>query len=255
MLKIHLAWNRFFRCCVVFIILFLLYVISTRLAFGQGSDWNVGKTIGLRAGTCIREGPGFTYHAHTRVPEDNWTVMVIDGPRTADGRTWWDTSRNAAGDPSGGTGWVTQDQADTNCDSVTAPIQPANPAPGNPGNMSDNPPFAPAIGQDWIQPVQDWWYQQSALIKWGVAVLALLFVSMLWRFVGGIIVELISAAFLAVLIWFILNLTRPAWQNAWESLASGVFGRDVPDLALLLGALPLASWGLSLILRSSRVRI
>ena len=113
--KKTIPWNRLFRYCAAFSALLLLWVISTRLTFGQGSDWNVGMTIGLRAGTCIREGPGLNYRAHTRVPEDNWTVMVIDGPRQATGKTWYDTSRKAAGDPSGGTGWVMADWSDRDC--------------------------------------------------------------------------------------------------------------------------------------------
>ena len=50
------------------------------------------------------EGPGLNYRAHTRVPEDNWTVVVSDGPRTSGGKVWYDTSRKAAGDPSAAQG-------------------------------------------------------------------------------------------------------------------------------------------------------
>jgi len=63
--------------------------------------------------------------SHTHVPEDNWAVMVIDGPRIADGAIWWDTSRRAAGDPSGGTGWVRMDQNDTDCFSPAPNPMPA----------------------------------------------------------------------------------------------------------------------------------
>jgi len=52
-------------------------------------------------------------------------VMVIDGPRIADGAIWWDTSRRAAGDPSGGTGWVRMDQNDTDCFSPAPNPMPA----------------------------------------------------------------------------------------------------------------------------------
>lgn len=254
MLKLYLSWERFFRCCMVFSILCLLYMISVRLTFGQGSDWQVGNTIGLSAGTCIREGPGFSYRAHTRVPENNWTVKVIDGPRTADGRTWWDTSRNAAGDPSGGTGWVTQDQTDTNCDRVVRPGQPSAPTVVDPGNGAVTPPSAPRIDQDLIRRAEAWWYQQQALVKWSVAILALLVVFSVWRRVGSIVIEFISAAFLALVIWVVLNVTRLFWQEVWLSLARSVFAGDVPDLALLLGVLPLVGWGLSLLSRLIRGR-
>jgi len=75
----------------------------------------VGNIVYLCEGTLIREGPGNNYYAHTAVPEDDWAVMVIDGPRFADGQVWWDTSRAAAGDPSGGTGWVSVQQAEESC--------------------------------------------------------------------------------------------------------------------------------------------
>lgn len=255
MLKIHLPCNRFFRYCAVFSFLFLLCVISVRLAFGQDPNWNVGKTIGLRAGTCIREGPGFTYRAHTRVPEDNWTVKIIDGPRTADGLIWWDTSRNAAGDPSGGTGWVTQAQTDTNCDYTAPPVQPSTPPAISPTATSFVPPAFPTINQDLFEQVKRWWYQQAAMTKWVVAVVALLAFSTLWRFAGSVIIEFIGAIFLALVIWVLLNLTRAVWQDGWNSLAAPLFGGDVPDLALLVSALPLASWLFSVILRSLRLKV
>lgn len=247
----HRIWHDLI---VIYMAMLILSVFSLAL-MAQGQTWERNKLIGLSAGTCIREGPGFRYRAHTRVPEDNWTVMIIDGPRKADGLTWWDTSRKAAGDPSGGTGWVTQDQSDTNCDYVIPPVQPTTSAPENPDNVPINPPTTPITDQDLIRQAQTWWYQQPALIKWGIAVLALLFISLLWRLVGGIIIELISTTVLALVIWVLLNLTRPIWQDVWQSLAYPIFGGDVPDLALLLAVLPLASWGFALILRSIRVRV
>ena len=233
----------------------LIFCLSTVTSLAQGQTWERGKLVGLSAGTCIREGPGFTYRAHTRVPEDSWTVMIIGGPRTADGLTWWDTSRKAAGDPSGGTGWVTQAQTDTNCDYVTTPAQPANPTAINPPNTPFISPSLPVSGQDLLEQIKTWWFQQAALTKWVVAVLSLLLLSTLWRFVGGVVMEFIGAVFLALVIWVFLNLTRAFWQEVWTSLAGAIFGGDVPDLALLLSVLPLVSWGFSLILRSIRIRM
>lgn len=229
----------------------LISSLSSIIFTVQAQGWERGRTVGLRNGTCIREGPGFNYHAHTRVPEDNWTVMIIDGPRTADGRTWWDTSRKAAGDPSGGTGWVTQDQTDTTCDSI---VGLPTPTAVNPGNGLAAPPSGPSIGQDLIRQTEVWWYRQHALVKWSIAVLALLLVFSAWGRVGSILIEFISAAFLAMVIWVILNLTRSFWQETWESLARPAFGGDMPDLALLLGVLPLAAWGLALVSRLIRSR-
>lgn len=86
-------------------------------------SWAVGNLIGLNCGTEIRTGPGL--EVHTIVPEDNWTVMIIGGPRLEGGQTWWDTSRAAAGDPSGGTGWVAQEQSEAaTCDGGGDPPAP-----------------------------------------------------------------------------------------------------------------------------------
>ncbi len=221
-------------------------LVSLTPVFAQGG-WERGKIVGLRAGTCIREGPGLRYRAHTRVPENDWAVMVIDGPRVANGHTWWDTSRRAAGDPSGGTGWVTEDQTDTDCNNVVAPGGTTNPGTGS-GNSTSWPSLNIFIS------LRIWWYQQSALVKWVVAVLALLLAPTLWRVIGGVIIEFIGAAFLALATWIVLDLTRSLWQGVWLSLAGTIFGRDVPDLALLLSVLPLASWGLSLLRRLIRSR-
>jgi hypothetical protein len=235
MQKKLILWNRLFRYCAVFSALLLLGGISTTLTFGQGSDWSVGKTIGLRAGTCIREGPGLNYRAHTRVPEDNWTVMVIDGPRQANGRTWYDTSRKAAGDPSGGTGWVMADWSDRDCSSpVTAPQpQPAPSVPALP--RPDNP----------LQQLRWWWSVQSPLTKWVVALIAVALLILIWRRVGSHLVSLVFAIISALLLIWLMDGVREVWQGPWQNLV----GADGPDLALLVGAIPLVSWLLGLFRR------
>ena len=90
----------------------LLVVLALPGQVAAANNWAVGNTVGLCAGTDIRTGSGFGFPVHTVVPEDNWVVVVIDGPRFIDG-AWWDIDRAAAGDPSGGTGWVYQSQADS----------------------------------------------------------------------------------------------------------------------------------------------
>jgi hypothetical protein len=71
--------------------------------------WAVGNRVGLKGGAEIRTGSGLGYPVHTIVPNDNWQVDIIDGPRYADGEEWWDISReNLDG---GGTGWVYISQA------------------------------------------------------------------------------------------------------------------------------------------------
>ena len=221
--------------------------------FAQG-EWERGKIVGLRAGTCIREGPGLSYRAHTRVPENDWAVKVTDGPRVADGHTWWDTSRNAAGDPSGGTGWVTQDQTDTACDTGGVPPPTANSAPtanpiptANPNPTPSNPIPTPKL--DSFYSLRSWWYQQSALFKWSVAVVAILLIPTLWRLIGGVVIQFIGAVLLAIVIWIVLDLTRSGWEATWLKVAGPIFGRDIPDLALLLSVVPLVSQGISVIKR------
>lgn len=233
--------------------IFILYALTLPHAFAQGG-WSRGQLVGLRAGTCIREGPGLGYRAHTRVPEDNWTVMVIDGPRAADGRIWWDTSRNAAGDPSGGTGWVTEDQADTACggDYASTAQQPG------PGGIADNPAPVPELSPsppiNIFISLRIWWLELPALLKWAVAVIALLMAPALWRFIGGVVTGLIGAALLSLAILVAADLTRPLWEERWLSFAERIFWADTPDLALLLAGLPLAFWLLSLVSYLTRVR-
>lgn len=231
-----------YRSAILALFLAVLWIPPGALA---QNIWEHGRVVGLRADTCIREGPGLHYHAHTRVPENEWAVMVIGGPRAADGYTWWDTSRRAAGDPSGGTGWVAQAQNDTNC--ASSAVQSEHYL-----TRQDTPPSvypSPTGYQDTRGQLQDWWFRQPALIKWGIAILVLLLVPVLWRHFGGVFIGLIGAFLLAISVWLILDLTRSLWQSVWFTLASGIFGNDVPDLALLLAMLPLASWGLSLIAR------
>ena len=97
--------------------------------------WAIGSDVGLQKGTQIRQGPSFDFCYHTVVPEDGWTVRVTNGPRKdQNGQTWYDTSRKAAGDPSGGTGWVHFEQAT----SAAPALEPGTYCPATSG--SANPP-------------------------------------------------------------------------------------------------------------------
>ena len=127
----------------VLVLLALLALLGGLLPVARADGWAIGNIVGLCRGTEIREGPGFGYRVHTIVPENDWAVKIIDGPRYADGEEWWDTSRREAGDPSGGTGWVYRRQAES-CRTPTATpppparvvliaglaVTPDNPAPG-----------------------------------------------------------------------------------------------------------------------------
>lgn len=193
--------------------------------------WQIGAIVGLRAGTCIREGPGLNYRAHTRVPEDNWAVRVIDGPRVADGKVWWDTSRRAAGDPSGGTGWVMEDQTDTDCPSPTA-LEISLPAP---------PPISPS----WREQIVALWRSLPDWARWGAAVILLLVGLRMTGQAVSWFLGLLGALLESAVIWIVMDLTRSFWQPLWLPLGHSLFGNNVPDLALLLAALPIASWFLS----------
>lgn len=214
-------------------VFFVLVQCLNSLASAQDTGWARGNIVGLRAGTCIREGPGFGYRAHTRVPEDNWAVMVIDGPRQADGRIWWDTSRRAAGDPSGGTGWVTQDQTDTDC---------ALPEQGSSQLGPFSSPSVPISTAGSVQQFLEWLQRQSPFVKLAIAVAALLLLRTIWGSLANLLIGLIGAVISAILIYLVMDLTRFIWQGPWTQLATAVFGAGAPDLALVLALLPLASW-------------
>ncbi len=202
------------------------------------NQWQIGAIVGLRAGTCIREGPGFSYRAHTRVPEDDWAVRVIDGPRLADGKVWWDTSRRAAGDPSGGTGWVTEDQTDTDCPLPTAP-EPPIPAP-SPAESS------------WLAWIVALWHRLPDWAQWSTAVVLLLVALRMFNRTADYLLALLGALLSSAFLWIIMDLTRQFWQPLWNSLAHSLFTGNPPDLALLVALLPLASWGLSTVRRLLR---
>lgn len=134
------------------LLLLLLALSALGTPPARADEWGVGNIVGLCRGTEIREGPGFGYRVHTIVPEDNWAVKIIDGPRYVDGEEWWDTSRRAAGDPSGGTGWVYRRQAESCRAPAPTPPPPATtPAPAQVVlvvGLSITPPF-PEPGQ-WV---------------------------------------------------------------------------------------------------------
>ena len=87
--------------------------------------WGVGQRVGLRGGAEIRHGSGLGYSVHTIVPNDNWQVDIIDGPRHADGLEWWDISRERL--DGGGTGWIYIEQAGYDVCGEDPPPPPPSP--------------------------------------------------------------------------------------------------------------------------------
>lgn len=202
------------------------------------NQWVLGQIVGLKKGTCIRQGDGFSWQAHTIVPEDNWLVRIKGGPRTTDGRIWWDIDRKAAGDNYGGTGWVTQDQSDTNCNN-------SSPSQNNPSPPQSNP-SAPQIPQSFFagvsfQTIQSMWFSQPAWVKVGVALLALLSIRLFWRLLGGVVWQIVRAGIAAFVLFVVFDLTRDFWSSTWYNVARPIFRSDIPDLEVLIGLLPFAS--------------
>jgi len=197
----------------------ILLALTPLSARAQTNGWQIGQMVRLQKGVCIREGPGFSYRAHTKVPVDDWEVVVIDGPRQADGRTWYDTSRKKAGDPSGGTGWVAYDQSDRNCPEA----EPKSRLP-----------------QVTLPAPQKSRFRLGgySLIQWVWIILILAAVVWLWRLISPSLWLLLYFGISGLALWFVMDLVRPWWQNAWWRLA----GPNAPDLAILVALLPVASW-------------
>lgn len=217
------------------------------------NDWRIGNDVRLCKGTQIREAPAVNSCYHTRVPENNWVVRVTGGPQTSsDGRTWYDTSRRAAGDPSGGTGWVNIQQT-ANC-----------PAPDEAGTrcpysvQRDDPPDEDEnIIQKlmrMLNPLLSWWLYQPLPVKIGVVIVAILLLPTTRRLniIGGTALgDIARAILLGVALGGIADLTRAYWQDAWIALVGGTTGFD---LAILLLIAPLLWWALGFVSRiASRV--
>ena len=113
-----------------------------------GNGWWRGNTVGLCAGTQIRQGPGYNFSVHTVVPENNWPVKIIDGPRYANGQTWWDISRQEF--DGGGTGWISQSDADRCYGSPPAPTDPP-PTPTQPPYSDPGPGPTPTPSSSCIR--------------------------------------------------------------------------------------------------------
>ena len=78
--------------------------------------WHIGDIVPLPKGTLIYQGDGFGWPINACVPEDDWLVKVIGGPRHTDGYIWYDTSRKEVdGLPTSGTGWVAPDAPTVDC--------------------------------------------------------------------------------------------------------------------------------------------
>lgn len=66
-----------------------------------GGTFRVGGTVRASTAVSIRSGPGVSYYAIATLPT-NASGFIVDGPRVADGYTWWKL------DTIHGLGWVVQ---------------------------------------------------------------------------------------------------------------------------------------------------
>jgi hypothetical protein len=226
-----------------------LLMVTELGAQTTGNDWQVGSIVELSKGTQIRQGPGFGYCFHTIVPEDNWAVRIISGPRTSDGRAWYDTSRKAAGDPVGGTGWVNVDQADSH-PAVTEPgtwcpgFGPsASVGPGSNSRTSEPSRWPPQF----LLVIINLWLNLSLPVKALVLVvgLVLLPASTKLRMFGSLaLVSFARAILWGIVLGGIADLTRPLWEPSWLALPTSY---RILDPALVLLFLPLGWWAFGFI--------
>jgi hypothetical protein len=237
-------------CLLPVVLILLLFLPGATII--QSNDWRVGNLVGLCQGTEIREGPGVNYCYHTVVPENNWTVRVINGPiTTGDGRIWYDTSRREAGDPSGGTGWVNIQQADR----CPAPSDGGVRCVTAPGDTIAQPTGTPIVPPRFdanpiiklLNDILRWWSSQPLLVKIGVVVIAVILLPVSMRlstFGSQRIVGLARAILWGIILGGIADLTRPTWEATWHSIAGGASGID---LAMVLLLLPLLFWAFGLV--------
>lgn len=241
----------------LFPLFYLLLVLLAPLLMGasafepleQTNVWATGSNVGLSKGTQIREGPSFNFCYHTVVPENNWTVQVIGGPsKDTSGNVWYNTSRAAAGDPSGGTGWVRQAQADS-------PSPPHDPGTACPNSQASKSTGKLTIAvPDFLNQIKTWWTGQAIAIKIGVLVGALLLLILAMRWgdtdskAGGVnasVLGFVRAILIGILLGGVADLTRPIWESSWASIAGDLQGLD-PALVLLV--LPLMWFVVNLVL-------
>ncbi|MDQ2807779.1 MAG: hypothetical protein M3Z04_12860 [Chloroflexota bacterium] len=251
--------------------LLLLLVPVLLIAFGVGpvyaqvftparaNDWQVGNTVYLSRGTQIWVAPDLANSCyHTVVPVDNWEVKVTGGPRgnDKDRRTWYDTSRRAAGDPSGGTGWVNIEQVDQR-----PGVQDAGRYCPPGGSTTVSPTSTPTRIVDSRWPPQividiiQRWQAAPLLLKIGILALALLLLSQTPRlrvFGSAALLGFARAILWGIILGGATDLLRPLWEVPWLNLPAGYRAFDPALVALVL---PLLWWGFGYLLAVAGIGI
>jgi hypothetical protein len=143
-----MQWLSRFQWKIIFVLLLALTGVGLNgfamMTTAQDGGWIIGQIVRLPKHKLIRVGPGFSFKAHTCVPEDNWLVKVKGGPRFEDNETWYDIDRKALDllDPSG-TGWVVFDPSKDIFDPIKNPNV----------NCKGTPAGTPVPGADILPPV------------------------------------------------------------------------------------------------------
>lgn len=84
---------------------FLLLLNDPLTSFAQQDGISIGQTVRVTTGgqnLNLRSGPGINYEVIAKLT-DGTLMTVVDGPRTADGYTWWELD----GEP--GRGWAVEE--------------------------------------------------------------------------------------------------------------------------------------------------
>ncbi|MEO5953762.1 MAG: hypothetical protein ABIQ44_14965 [Chloroflexia bacterium] len=234
-------WRSVLAGCFALLLLSLAFNTGSVFALASSNDWQVGNTVYLSRGTQIRQGPGVDFCYHTIVPQNDWAVKVTGGPTFADGRTWYDTSRAAAGDTSGGTGWVNVEQVDispvpddggTLCAGAgTQAVTTPTPTAGEKAGIQIETP-------GFLLDLKSWWVSQSMVLKIVIVGVAVVLIVGLGRVANkdaanATVFGVIRAALAGVILGGVADLTRTYWQEQWLKFAGSAGGLD-PALILLV---------------------
>lgn len=205
------------------------------------NDWRVGNTVLLARGTEIREAPSNDSCWHTRVPVDRWEVRVT---RDAGGG-WYDTSRAALGDVSGGTGFVNRSQADhfppVQYEGPQCSYSVQRPPPELLRTEGDTPTDVTGGLAEFFVTIQIWWRSLPLVVQLAVVVIAIAVLFFTFRRATGTLTGLVQALMFGVIFWWVAEQTRGYWENWWSSFAAS----SAPGFPIVIGLVPIVWWGYS----------
>jgi hypothetical protein len=125
------------------------------------------------------------------------------------------------------------DQTDTNC---------FPPSPNSAPEPNPLPALSPDIQGSILDQISAWWNGLPSAARGVVGLIGLVIGLRFLSTVAGWVLGLAAALISAFFVWMLMDASRAFWQPLWSPLAFSLLGPDVPDLALLVAALPLVSW-------------